>query len=152
MLCNMTWFDLMKCDIGIYTLAICACCIVVICWATTESTSISIRLNSSKQAQAPELKRCNNEINSIHWKLSSSLLNKREPTWRFRQFHLHKSPSVIVSIEKVLDLSALNYIIRSISLEITKYCHIEKKDQGTCPYKNSQRFGIEFNNHLSRQS
>lgn len=29
--------------------------IVIICIATTDNTSISIRLNSSKQAQAPEL-------------------------------------------------------------------------------------------------
>lgn len=37
------------------------CCwafwMVVICWATTDKTSTSIRLNSSKQAQAPELAR-----------------------------------------------------------------------------------------------
>ncbi len=38
------------------TLSCWAICIVVICWATTDNTSISIRLNSSKQAQAPALR------------------------------------------------------------------------------------------------
>lgn len=37
------------------TLCCCAFWMVVICWATTDSTSISMRLNSSKQAHAPEL-------------------------------------------------------------------------------------------------
>ena len=37
------------------TLCCWAFCIVVICCATTDSTSTSIRLNSSKHAQAPEL-------------------------------------------------------------------------------------------------
>lgn len=37
------------------TLSCWAFCMVAICWATTDSTSTSIRLNSSKQAQAPEL-------------------------------------------------------------------------------------------------
>lgn len=37
------------------TLCCCAFCIVVICCATTDSTSTSMRLNSSKHAQAPEL-------------------------------------------------------------------------------------------------
>ena len=37
------------------TLASKACWIVDICWATTDNTSTSIRLNSSKQAHAPAL-------------------------------------------------------------------------------------------------
>ena len=51
------------------TFAICACWIVVICCATTDSTSMSIRLNSSKQAQAPELK------TQSYWIYEGSFIN-----------------------------------------------------------------------------
>jgi len=37
------------------TLCCCAFWIVVICWATTDKTSMSMRLNSSKHAHAPAL-------------------------------------------------------------------------------------------------
>ena len=42
------------------SMAVTLCCwafwMVVICWATTDNTSMSMRLNSSKQAHAPALK------------------------------------------------------------------------------------------------
>ena len=64
-----------------YVLTLCcwAIWIVVICWATTESTSMSILLNSSKQAQAPELAKplknfpmamkssWSEQLNTTHW-------------------------------------------------------------------------------------
>lgn len=50
--------------------ACCAFCMVVICWATTDNTSMSILLNSSKHAQAPELKN-----NSMYVQWSTKLIN-----------------------------------------------------------------------------
>ena len=53
------------------------CCwafwMVVICWATTDNTSMSMRLNSSKHAQAPELK-INRQVpvnmqNTLWWRV-----------------------------------------------------------------------------------
>ena len=50
-----------KCEFRLSVMGLTFCCwafwIVLICCATTDNTSISIRLNSSKHAQAPELAR-----------------------------------------------------------------------------------------------
>lgn len=57
LVCNRSFCKLWPFGISIITLASIAFWMVIICMATTDSTSMFIRLNSSKHAHAPELYR-----------------------------------------------------------------------------------------------
>lgn len=115
---------------------------MVICCATTDNTSTSIRLNSSKQAQAPELQSVsqirNHKCTVLHFVTAESLChtNKLLPGQSFEKFAHCNKVQLIRTVENYrLDRQSLSKVFSCFCLSCACWtcgCPSKLQVQSSC--------------------